>query len=101
MKFDITNAPLPKFNDTVLSVLDKHAPKKKKRKKEKKKKNICSNNWNFMTKELRKSIMSRSKLRNKFLKTRTVESKRRFNCQISFCVSLLRKTERRFFWETR
>ena len=54
-----------------------------------------------MTKELRKSIMNRSKLRNKFLKTRTVESKRRFNCQISFCVSLLRKTERRFFWETR
>ena len=28
LKFDITNAPLSKFNDTVLSVLDKHAPKK-------------------------------------------------------------------------
>ena len=51
----------------LLSVLDKHAPKKKKkRKKEKKTKNICSNNWNFMTKELRKSITNRSKLRNKF-----------------------------------
>ena len=30
MTFHITSAPLSKFNDTVLSVLDKHAPKKKK-----------------------------------------------------------------------
>ena len=29
LKFDVTNAPLSKFNDTVLYVLDKHAPKKK------------------------------------------------------------------------
>ena len=29
LKFDITNVPLSKFNDTVLSVVDKHAPKKK------------------------------------------------------------------------
>ena len=27
LKFDITYAPLSNFNDTVLSVLDKHAPK--------------------------------------------------------------------------
>ena len=32
-----------------------------------------------MTKELRKAIMNRSKLRNKFLKTRNEESQRRFN----------------------
>ena len=31
LKFDVTNAPLSKFNHTVLSVLDKYAPKKKKR----------------------------------------------------------------------
>ena len=28
LKFDITNAPLSKFNDTMLSVLDQHAPNK-------------------------------------------------------------------------
>ena len=28
MKFDDTNAPLSKFNDTALSALDKHALKK-------------------------------------------------------------------------
>ena len=89
LKFDITNAPLSKFNDTVLSVLDKHAPKKLKY--------IRSNNCNFMTKELRKAIMNRSKLRNKFLKTRNKESKRRFKRQRNFCVSLLRKNKRRFF----
>ena len=58
---------------------------------------IRSNNCNFMTKELRKAIMNRSKLRNKFLKTRNEESRRRFNRQRNFCVSLLRKTKRRFF----
>ena len=50
-----------------------------------------------MTKELRKAIMNRSKLRNKFLKTRNEESRRRFNRQRNFCVSLLRKTKKRFF----
>ena len=87
-KLHVTNAPLSKFNDTVLSVLNKHAPKKMKY--------IRSNNCNFMTKELRKAIMNRSKLRNKFLKTRNEESRRRFNRQKNVCVSLLRKTKRRF-----
>ena len=54
--------------------------------------NICT----FMTKELRKAIMNRSKLRNKFLKTRNEESKRRFNRQ----KTLLRKTKRQFFGKT-
>ena len=66
-----------------------HAPKNMKY--------IRSNNCNFMTKELRKAIMDRSKLRNKFLKTRNEESKRRFNRQKNFCVSLLRKIKRGFF----
>ena len=77
MKFDVTNAPLSNFNDTVLSVLDKHTPIKLKY--------IRSNNCNFMTKELGKAIMNRSKLRNKILKTRNEESKRSFNCQRNFC----------------
>ena len=88
MKFDIINAPLSKFNDIVLSVLDKHAPKKLKY--------IRSSNYN-LTKELRKAIMNRSKLRNTFLKTRNEKSRGRFNRQRNFCVSLLRKTKRRFF----
>ena len=49
-----------------------------------------------MTKELSKAVMNRSKLRNKFLKTRNEESRRRFKRQRNLCVSLLRKTKRRF-----
>ena len=64
---------------------------------QKKKKYIRSNNCNFMTKELRKASMNRSKLRNKFLKPRKEESKRCFNRQRNFCVSYFRKTKRRFF----
>ena len=41
--------------------------------------------YNFITKELRKAIMNRSRLRNKFLKTRSEESKRRFNRQRNLC----------------
>ena len=40
---------------------------------------ISSNNCNFMTKELRKAVMNRLKLKNKFLKTRNEESRKRFN----------------------
>ena len=58
LKFDIANAPLSKVNDIVLCVLDKHTPQIMKY--------VCSNNCNFVTKELRKAIMNRSKLRNKF-----------------------------------
>ena len=52
-----------------------------------------------MAKELRKAIMNWSKLRNKFLKTSNDVSKRCFNRQRNFCVSVLvlfRKTKRRF-----
>ena len=40
-----------------------------------------------MTKKLRKAIMNKSKLRNKFLKTKNEESKRCFNYQINFFVA--------------
>ena len=46
-----------------------------------------------MTKELRKAVMNRSKLRNRFLKTRNEESKKHFNHQRNFYVNLLCKTK--------
>ena len=42
-------------------------------------------------------MTNRSKLRNTFLKTRNEESRRRFNDERNFCVSLLHKTKRQFF----
>ena len=52
-----------------------------------------------MTKSLRKEIMLRSRLRNKFLKTKTEESKQLYNKQRNLCVTLLRKTKRNYFAE--
>ena len=73
----------------MLSVLDNDALKMK---------YVRSNNCNYIAKELRTAIMNRSKLRNMFLKNRNEESKRHFNRKRNFYVSLLRKTNSRFFW---
>ena len=83
----------------MLSVPHKHTQKKKKKKKKerKKKKNIRLNNCNFMTKELRKTIMNRSKPKNKFFKIKNEETIRCFNHQ-SLLVSQNQKT---LFWKTR
>ena len=66
LSIDNNNAELVEFTNTVLSILDKHAPTKRK--------DIRVNNSTFMTKELRAAIMQRSKLRQKLLKERTNDS---------------------------
>ena len=89
LNIDINNSELVEFTHTVLSVLDKHATIKRKY--------IHANNSAFMTKELRIAIMQKSKLRQKFLKERTNDSKHLYSRQRNLCVSLLRKTKRDYF----
>ena len=60
-------------------------------------KNTRSNNCNFMTKELWKAITNRSKLRNKFLKTRNEEPRRSFNIQDIFVLAYSTKLKD-VFW---
>ena len=86
---DLNNAELADFQDIYLSVLNKHAPVKHKY--------IRANNSNFMTKNLRKEIMLRSKFRNVYLKTRTNESKQLYNKQRNLCVTLFRKAKKDYF----
>ena len=69
--------------------MDKYAPQKKSL--------VRANNSPFMTDELYKAIMVRSRLRNKFLKLKTMESRIKYKKQRNFCVSLLRKTKRKFY----
>ena len=88
-KIDINNAESKEFNETFLKVLDKHAPRKQEY--------IRANNFNYITKALRKDIMHRSRLLNKFLRERTKESKVAYSKQRNICVSLLRKTQRDYF----
>ena len=50
-----------------------------------------------MNKELKKAIMVRSKLRNKFLNSRSEEDRKAYNKQRNMCVKLLKKTKRNYF----
>ena len=56
-----------------------------------------ANNSAFMIKELRAALMQRSKLRQKFLKERTNDSKHLYNRKRNLCVSLLRKMKSDYF----
>ena len=88
-KIDLNKVGLAKFQNEFLSVLNKHAPVRYKY--------IRANSSSYMTKSLRKEIMLRSRLCNKFLKTKTEESKQVYNKQRNLCVTLLRKPKRNYF----
>ena len=89
LKIDLNNAELLEFTEIFLLILDKYAPKKQKF--------IRENNSNFVTKNLGKAIMKRSKLRNKYLPERTNEGKGLYNTKRNICVSILPKTKRGYF----
>ena len=71
------------------SLLNKHAPLKKKI--------LRHNNGPFMTKELRKEIMKKSELKNKYNKKRNYENWSLYKKQRNYCLSLLRKTKKAYF----
>ena len=64
-------------------ILDIHAPRKQKY--------ARGNHLSFMKKALSKEIMTRTRLRNKFLKDRSEENKKKYSKQRNYCVSLLKK----------
>ena len=64
-------------------ILDIHAPRKGRY--------AWGNDMPFMNKALSKEIMKRTRLRNKFLKHRSEENKKKYSKQRNYCVSLLRK----------
>ena len=61
---------------------------------QKKRKFIRANTSNFVTKNFRKAIMKRSKLRKNYLRERTNQGKSLYNEQINICMSILRKNKR-------
>ena len=52
---------------------------------------------NFVTKDLSKAIMLRTKLKNQFLKKRTLEGKTKNNVQRNICASLARKAKWNYY----
>ena len=70
---DNNNTELVEFTNTVLSILDKHAPIKRIY--------IRANNSAFMASDLRAAVIQRSRLTQNFFKERTNNSKHLYNRQ--------------------
>ncbi len=77
------------FQNCFDKVLDKHAPIKKKY--------ARGNDSPFMNRALRKAIMLRSRLKNKYNKNRTVANWEAFRKQRNLCVTLFRTEKRNFY----
>ena len=69
------------FLRTFLKILDKYAPMNKEY--------LRANHATFMTKEVRRAMMIRSELRNKFLKDKDEQSRNGHRKQRNLCVALV------------
>ena len=77
---------------TLQRGLDKHAPLKKRY--------VRANQQNFMDKELNQATMVRSKLRNKYLKSKSEKDKQRYNKdnkERNYCINLLRLKKQKYY----
>ena len=88
-KFNFDVSDLEGFNNIIFCIFNKHAAIKRKY--------ILVNEAPFMTKELHKAIVKRSKLKNKFLKSKTFSDRKPYTSQCNFCKKLLRNTEITYF----
>ena len=78
-----------KFEEIFLEILDKHAPLKKKV--------LRANDKPYMTKTLRKAIMRRSALQNRYYRDRLPETKKAYKKQRNYTNKLLKKEKKRYF----
>ena len=77
------------FVNSLISILDKHAPIKTKY--------VRGNEQPFMTKELRKEHMKRTRLLNKYRKNRTEENETAYKRQRNYCSKILKKTKATYY----
>ena len=77
------------FSTICTEIFDKHAPKKRRY--------IRSTHKPFINNEISKATMTRSRLRNRYLKNRSEENRKLFCKQRNKCVSLLRKSKKDYF----
>ena len=80
---------LESFLSICKNVVDKHAPLKKKY--------VRGNQAPFMNKELSKAFMIRSRLRNCYLKNKTINNQIAYKKQRNYCVGLLKRTKRDYY----
>ena len=58
---------------------------------------LRANHSKFVTKDVSKAILLRTKLKNQFLKKRTLEARIKYNKQRNICVSLVKKAKRNYY----
>ena len=76
LKRNFNYTDLRTFKETVFNIFNKYEPIKRKY--------VRANEALFMTKELHKAVMKRSRLRNKFLKDKTENNQKNFKHQRNF-----------------
>ena len=82
LEFDI-------FKAVLNQAIQKHAPIKQRY--------VRANQAPFINKTINKEIMKRSRLRNKFLNTKSDIDRKAYNKQRNLCVSLIRREKKNFF----
>ena len=80
---------MKKFCEPSVNILNKHAPRKKR--------HARGNQMPVFTKELSEEIMTRSRLRNKYLKNKNEENRAIYVKQRNYCYSLLRKSKKKYY----
>ena len=91
-KFGAPDDPEQAYNNLVCTfrkLVDKHAPQKTKV--------LRGNSAPFMTRELKKGIYTRTRLKNKYNKNPTKENELKFKRQRNKCVSLRKKAIKQHF----
>ena len=87
--FDVKNTSYELFESTVVDLLNKHAPMKEKF--------VRANNGPYMNKILSKAFMTRSRLRNKFLKNPNDQYRNVYKKYRNYCVNLLRREKEKYY----
>ena len=85
---NLTTTDLEGIMKIVFHFFNKHAPIKRKY--------IRANEAPFMSKDLHKAIMKRSKLRNKSLKSRNLSDRKNYTSQRNLCKKLLKNTKKTY-----
>ena len=85
----INDDGMKRFCELNINILNKHAPRKIKY--------ARGNQIPFFTKQLSKEIMTRSRLRNKYLRNKNEDNRALYVKQRNYCVSLLRKSKKKYY----
>ena len=89
IELDVNTFTYQKFEETFMGILNQHAPLKKRY--------VRANTSEFINPTISKAIMTRSRLKKRFLKNKSDESWNNYRTQRNLCVTLIRKNKKKFY----